>query len=413
MKKKLILLALSFLLIDTVGAGLTSYCESEEKSVNCRSVENKLIINNDPLKILFIGSSYFNFNDLPGLFDRLVEGSGKDVFVDHIGRNGMYLDDHASDPDTESKIFEQDWDYIVLQGVGTNTAYPDYFTDHPLHPALLVLQDKIFENNELTHMMYCLPWAFEDGMTWYQDWTDTYEDMQIKIFETTVNYSNDVGFQIAPVGWAWYNVLEEKEYPLHYLHLADWNHPSGKGSYLMACVIYSSIFIEGIVDNSFHGGLAEDEAIYFQNIASDIVLENLSIWNLIDTDNNPPEKPLRPSGPNQIKPKVVYSYTSMTTDVDSDNIYYMFDWGDGNRSDWLGPFYSGETVKCNYSWENKGSFEIRVKAKDEHNFFSSWSDPLQVNLSKAKKINRPEFTRLLFLLNLFFDDIKNFNCLFF
>ncbi len=34
------------------------------------------------------------------------------------------------------------------------------------------------------------------------------------------------------------------------VHMSDWNHPSLKGSYLMACVIYSAVFQESTVDKS-------------------------------------------------------------------------------------------------------------------------------------------------------------------
>jgi len=54
-----------------------------------------------------------------------------------------------------------------------------------------------------TKIIYCLPWAYEDGMTWYEDWTDTYADMQDKIYNNTILFSNEIGFLIAPVGWAW------------------------------------------------------------------------------------------------------------------------------------------------------------------------------------------------------------------
>jgi len=233
-------------------------------------------------KILFIGSSYFNYNNLPGLFRNLAIDSGKEVYIGQRCINGWYLDNHADDIKTESKINEQEWDYVILQGVGSNMAYPDYFTDHPAYPALVTLHDKIIANCEYTKMIFCMPWAFEDGMTWYKDWTDTYKDMQIKIFENTLQYSNKIGFEIAPVGWAWYNVLEEKNYPLHYLHMLDWNHPSLKGSYLMACVIFSTVFLESSISNPYYGGLSEEEATYFQVVASDTVLNDLDLWNIVD-----------------------------------------------------------------------------------------------------------------------------------
>ena len=245
---------------------------------NCFSTSSEF--NQEPCKILFIGSSYFNFNNLPGLFENLAVFSDKDVYIDQYIPSGFYLSDHASSSIIESKINEKDWDYVILQGVGALVAYPDYYTNHPVYPALVTLHNKISENCDSTKMVFCLPWAFEDGMTWVQGWTDTYADMQLKIYENTLQYLNDLDFVIAPVGWAWNTVLKEKDYPLHYLHLSDWNHPSLKGSYLMACVIYSTIFQESSKDILYYAGLQTEEADYFQVTASNIVLDNLDLWNI-------------------------------------------------------------------------------------------------------------------------------------
>lgn len=234
----------------------------------------------DTCEILLIGSSYFNFNNLANLIQNLADSSDMLIYIEMHGQNGLYLSDHASSTVTEAKINERDWDYVVLQGVGVLVAYPHHFTDHPVYPALVILRDKIYANCEATRMIYCMPWAFEDGMTWYQNWTDTYEDMQWHIYDTTLQYSEEIGFEIAPVGWAWYGVLEAYNYPLHYLHMSDWNHPSLRGSYLMACVIYSTIFQLSTAGIPYHGGIPQDEADFFQLVASDTVLNNLELWNI-------------------------------------------------------------------------------------------------------------------------------------
>ena len=399
--KKIILIFTLIFLIQSVCAGMLddqSICIDVNDHI---VLNNNLTIQNDTLKILFIGSSYFNYNNLPKMFENIVLNSGKEIFVDRYGANGMFLSDHASSYLTEAKISEHDWDYIILQGVGRNMAYPDYFTDHPVYPSLITLNEIMHQNCESTKMIYCLPWAFEDGMTWYKDWTDTYEDMQLKIFDTTINYSNDIGFIIAPVGWAWYKILEENDYPLHFLHMSDWNHPSFKGSYVMACVLFSTVYIESSVNNPYNGSLTKQEAIYFQTIASNTVLENLSLWN-IDYENNPPDKPLKPTGPTEGNHKKAYYYSSSTTDIDGDEIYYIFDWGDGNISELIGPFTSGEKVGLNYSWQNKGSYQVRVKAKDNKGDQSEWSDPLVVSMPKNNilKYRFSEFYKII--KNIFF-----------
>lgn len=234
----------------------------------------------NPQEILFIGSSYFNYNDLPFIVEKLTEETGKEVYIDHTGQNGMYLEDHVNRSTTEAKINERDWDFIILQGVGSLIAYPDYYTHHPVYPALVQLKNKIHSNNVSTRIIFCLPWAFEDGMTWVQGWTDTYEDMQIEIYNRTLQYSEELDLTIAPVGWAWYKILDDKNYPLHYLHISDWNHPSVKGSYIMACVIYSTLFIESSVGIPYYSGIETSEAIEFQTTASNTVLNDTILWNI-------------------------------------------------------------------------------------------------------------------------------------
>jgi len=159
-----------------------------------------------------------------------------------------------------------------------------------------------------------MPWAFEDGMIWYQGWTDTFEDMQIHVYNNTLQYSDEIGFEIAPVGWVWYAVLEEYDYPLHYLHMSDWNHPSLKGSYLMACTIFSTVFQESTVGNPYHAGIPDEEADYFQAVASDTVLNNLDLWNItplvsVSTTKEEPNKfNLYQNNPNPVIGNTKISY---------------------------------------------------------------------------------------------------------
>lgn len=99
------------------------------------------------------------------------------------------------------------------------------------------------------------------------------------------------------------------------------------------------------------------------------------------TRNSPPDSPLRPSGPTAAGIHIVLYFTTMANDPESDQVYYQWEWGDGNTSDWFGPFSSGIYVSQNHSWGNTGVYQIRVRAKDNTGNESLWSDPLEISIA--------------------------------
>jgi len=104
------------------------------------------------------------------------------------------------------------------------------------------------------------------------------------------------------------------------------------------------------------------------------------------SDNQPPNTPDIPDGPSSGKHSVEHNYTTSTSDPNSDQIYYWFDWGDDSNSGWLGPFNSGGECTGSHTWTSQGTYEIRVKAKDSNGAQSEWSDPLSISMPKTKLI---------------------------
>jgi hypothetical protein len=96
--------------------------------------------------------------------------------------------------------------------------------------------------------------------------------------------------------------------------------------------------------------------------------------------NVPPDKPERPSGSTTGRINVQYTFSSNVSDVDGDQIWFWFDWGDDSDSGWVGPFNSGSTGSADHAWTRQGSYEIKVKAKDTSNAESVWSDPLPISM---------------------------------
>lgn len=100
---------------------------------------------------------------------------------------------------------------------------------------------------------------------------------------------------------------------------------------------------------------------------------------LKDVDFHAPEKPAMPAGEANGKINVVYAYESETTDEDGDMLYYLWDFGDGTQR-WSGPHASGEKTGASHTWSRKGTYQVRVKAKDMYGRESEWSDPLPVSM---------------------------------
>ncbi|OYT29886.1 hypothetical protein B6U98_01095 [Thermoplasmatales archaeon ex4572_165] len=105
--------------------------------------------------------------------------------------------------------------------------------------------------------------------------------------------------------------------------------------------------------------------------------------------SEPPNTPDMPNGPQTGKIKINYEYATTSIDSEGDDIYYLFNWGDGTYSEWLGPYSSGEEIKEEHQWLEHGDYQIQVKAKDEHGAESEWSDYLILNIPKNKNIQFP------------------------
>ena len=112
--------------------------------------------------------------------------------------------------------------------------------------------------------------------------------------------------------------------------------------------------------------------------------------------NLPPVTPAAPTGPTSGFTGVSYSFSATTTDPDGDNISYMFDWGNGNLSSWIGPYSSGGTATTSYAWASAGSYNVKVKAKDSNDVESGWSPAHAITITAGPTIEIGAITGGLF-----------------
>jgi hypothetical protein len=100
-------------------------------------------------------------------------------------------------------------------------------------------------------------------------------------------------------------------------------------------------------------------------------------------ENNPPNRPSKPSGPVTGEPGVEYTYTTSTTDPDNDKVKYGWEWTQDNTVDgWTNLYNSGATCSVKLTFDEVGTYYLRVLAEDEHGAQSGFSSSLAVVISE-------------------------------
>jgi hypothetical protein len=165
-------------------------------------------------------------------------------------------------------------------------------------------------------------------------------------------------------------------------------------------IVWTKILIDGFFQGAWPGYIHDIDSDGDNDIIAGASWEDKLAWWESDL-NQQPTKPEKPNGPQEGKPGVDYTFTTVSIDPYGKELYYMWSWGNGNYSEWLGPYNSG--VRCNTSniWSKKGNFEIKVKAKNTDGAESDWSDSLTVTIPRNKEIKNPILSFIKSQPNLF------------
>ncbi|MFE3846087.1 M28 family peptidase [Thermoplasmatota archaeon] len=184
----------------------------------------------------------------------------------------------------------------------------------------------------------------------------------------------------------------------------DSGHKSDQGSFCKYS--HDAIFIHEYTWNDekdTSGDSIDNIDINYATRVARLSMGTIATWAASPViSNSPPDKPHSPNGLDSIKINEVHTFTTSALDSDDDQIYYLFDWGDGSNSKWVGPLNSGEIAHASHMWTKQGEYKIRVKVKDEHGIQSGWSE--------SPKINTLEFVlnqKFNFLQNLILYLLKN------
>lgn len=229
--------------------------------------------------VLFIGNSYTSTNDLPYQFRQIALSFGDTVNTAMQAPGGYTFLNHMYDPATQNAIASQQWDYVVLQEQSLRGALPTNETYSNIDAT--ALNYDIQESSECAYPVFFMTWGRKNGdaqnCPQYPD-VCTYEGMQQTLRDNYTQFALENEGYVSPVGWAWKQVRDT--HPGIVLYQADESHPSAAGTYLAACVFYSTIFRQSCVGSSFTSTVDPTDAAILQAVASATVLDSVDTWNL-------------------------------------------------------------------------------------------------------------------------------------
>lgn len=227
--------------------------------------------------VLLIGNSLTAYNDTPATIQELADSAGVEMKVQLAIYLGCTLQEIVNMRDVFDRIRLEKWDYVLIQGSSYNVAFPAYH--YTILPPIEMLADSIYANEPCTKIVFFMDWSLQDGVDLVSGGHLTFHEFQVMIRAGTLVLADNMGFLVAPCGVAWDVVLTA--HPEIILHDPDGGHPGPMGSYLNACVYFSTFTQRSAVGIDVSGGFTADETALLQSVGSATVLDSLKLWNIL------------------------------------------------------------------------------------------------------------------------------------
>lgn len=292
-------------------------------------------------KVLFIGNSYTYFNNLPQLVADIALSKQDTVLYDSSAPGGYTFQMHCTNTTTWQKIRSQKWDVVVLQAQSQEPSFSPAQVMSQTYPFAKRLSDSVRANNSCTEVMFFMTWGRKNGdlsnCATYSP-VCTFSGMNARLRESYMMFKDSFAATAAPVGVAWKNFRNTN--PLVDLYISDESHPSLQGSYLAACVFYSSIFKKTTVGSSYNPSLPTTELNAIQTIASQTVLDSMQLWGL---------------GSN--KPTANFTYSV----ISASQIQFINSSSNANTYQWS---FGSSSKNPVYTFSGPGTYTVQLKSKN-------------------------------------------------
>jgi len=288
-------------------------------------------------KVLWIGNSYTAVNNLPLLTYNLALSAGDTLIYDSNTPGGMTFNGHSTNATTLQKIALGGWDNVILQAQSQEPSFSPGQVASQTTPFARMLDSLIHVSSPCAETVFYMTWGRK-----YGDASNcanyppicTLSGMTDRLRSSYKLMADENEALLAPIGMAWKKAWETDS--SINLWSSDNSHPSLAGSYLAACIFYTTLFKKNPVGLSYNAGLSGANALFLQEIAATVYFDSLEVWNA-----------------NRFKPVADFNSSSNGTlfsfSQNSQNAtQYIWDFGDGNTSQIAEPTHGYNVIESQF-----------------------------------------------------------------
>lgn len=240
----------------------------------------------DNKRVLWIGNSYTEVNDLPSLTSDIARSMGDTMKYSSNTPGGCTFEQHCSNA-SMSLICQGGWDVVVLQEQSQLPSFPQQQVEVECFPFAEALVDSFYAHNPDGEAMFYMTWGRKNGdkqNAMYFPVLGTYEGMDSMLYERYMQMAADNDASVSPVGRVW-RYLRTNEDWLE-LYAGDGSHPSLAGSYAAACTFYTMLFGNDPSLITECCGVDSKAASAIRNAVKIVVFDNMSQWQRQPKDDD-------------------------------------------------------------------------------------------------------------------------------
>lgn len=239
-------------------------------------------------RVLFVGNSYTEVNNLPNLVQRVAESVGDALEYESNTPGGCTFAQHCTNR-SMSLIQQGGWDVVVLQEQSQLPSFPQSQVEVEVFPYAQQLVDAVYSHNPDGEAMFYMTWGRKYGdqrNAAYFPVLGSYEGMDSMLYERYMYMARQYDASVCPVGRVWRYLRANN--PEIELYQSDESHPSEAGSYAAACAFYTLIFHRNPQSITYQPEIDAAHAVAIREAVQHVVFDTLSFWlrQTIDTTHH-------------------------------------------------------------------------------------------------------------------------------